>query len=76
MDWFDRDLLDARIIPLGRASSFGRAPGCRATLATIIILIVAFIVLGSLAGWLHVARVNPATKESPRPVASSHHERP
>jgi hypothetical protein len=73
MDWYDRDRLNAGYMPRARP------PGCRYIFGLIVIVAVViafFVIVGYFAGWTHITRVGPVTKDSPSPVASSHHERP
>lgn len=56
MDWFDRDRLNARLIPSSQAK---KPTGCRDLLITLLIVVVVFLIVAVASGWVHITRIAP-----------------
>jgi hypothetical protein len=56
MDWFDRERLNAGLMPRGRAA---KPPGCRGLVVTFLIVVGIFLIVAFASGWVHVTKVRP-----------------
>lgn len=56
MDWFDRELANARIDISNEAP---RPPGCKGLIITFVIVVAIFLIVAYASGWVHITKVVP-----------------